>query len=156
MSRIFDESLQDILQSMLSVCLEYANGSVDAVYLYCSAEHGMLTADVFYEIDGNFHQTHELNKSVSGIGAPRFDTSEERGYALLECLVEDLRELIILHERNDLDSPTELKAHYDVTAAELTVSYDYELKYSHTETLMASDIFEAWFEQIKGQPSRAD
>ncbi len=156
MSETFESSMQEILESMLSVCLEYSDDRANGVYLYCSAEQGLLAADVFYEIGGGFYEKHLLNKSVCTAEAAVFNTSEEQQSALLDCLLSDLKQLIALHVRHHRESPTELKARYDVVRHSLTVDYSYALKYSNHDTLMANHIFEAWFEELRWQRPRAD
>lgn len=152
----FERSMQEILESMLGVCLEYTDDRVHGVYLYCSAEQGLLTADVFYEINGGFYEKHLLNRSIHSTEAAAFNTSEEHQSALMDCLLIDLKQLIALHEHHHREPPTELKARYDVVRHSLTVDYSYALKYSNHETLMANDIFEAWFEELRWQRPRAD
>ena len=150
MRRTFDESLQDILQSMLSVCLEFIGEKADAVYLHCSVEEGMSSADVFFDIDGALRQTHELDTADAGA-----DTFDERLSSLLGCLLDDLDQLIELHEGNGREAPTEMRLHYDVVPKNLSVSFSYERKFSHSDTLLPSDVFDVWYEEVKSQRQTA-
>ena len=150
MSGTFEDSLQDIMQSMLSVCLEFIGEKADAVYLYCSVEEGMSSADVFFDVDGALRQTHELD--TADVGA---DTFDERLSSLLGCLLDDLDQLTELHEGNRREPPTEMRLRYDVVPKNLSVSFSYELKFSNTDTLLPSDIFDAWYEEVKSQRQTA-
>ena len=154
MSGTFEDSMQEILESMLSVCLEYSDDRANGIYLYCSAEQGLLAADVFYEIGAGFYEKHLLNKSVYSAEAAVFNTSEEHQSALLDCLLSDLKQLIALHDHHHREPPTEIKASYDVVRRSLAVEYGYALKYSNHDTLMANDIFQAWFEERRWQRPR--
>lgn len=81
MNGTFEDSMQEILESMLSVCLEYGEHRVDGVYLYGAAEDGTSSADVFYDIGGHLYRTNQLNDApAAGSGQP-FDLSDSRGSA---------------------------------------------------------------------------
>jgi len=150
MGRTFDESLQDTLESMLSVCMEFIGENADAVYLHCSVEEGMSSADVFFDIDGALRQTHELD--AADVGADIFD---ERLSSLFGCLLDDLDQLTELHEGNGREPPTEVRLCYDVVPKNLSVSFSYELKFSNSDTLLPSDVFDAWYGEVKSQRQSA-
>ncbi|MDV9041750.1 hypothetical protein [Stenotrophomonas sp. RAC2] len=76
MSETFEGSMQEILESMLSVCLEYGENRVDGVYLYGAAEAGTSSADVFYEIGSGIYRIHELNDSPVARDGQQFDVSQ--------------------------------------------------------------------------------
>ncbi|MBN5049670.1 hypothetical protein JY456_04855 [Stenotrophomonas maltophilia] len=150
MRKTFEESLQDILQSMLSVCLAFIGEKADAVYLHCSVEEGMSSADVFFDINGALRQTHELD--TADVGA---DTFDERLSSLLGCLLDDLDRLTELHEDNGPEPPTEMRLRYDVAPNNLSASFSYERKFSNTEMLLPFDLFDAWYEEVKSQRQHA-
>lgn len=155
MRKTLEDSMQEILESMLGVCLEYADDRADGVYLWGAAEAGMSSADVFYEINGDFYLTHQLHTSASTASAAVLDTFEDRSSALLACLLGDFEQLVEVHEQHDREPPTEMKAHYDVTREKLSVAYCYDLRFSNSETLTPGQNFDAWYEEVRWQRPRA-
>lgn len=149
MSETFESSMQEILESMLGVCLEYGENRVDGVYLYGAAEDGTSSADVFYDIAGGIYRIHELNDSpVAGDGR-QFDLSDDRGFALLHALLDDFDRLVELHEAHQRQPPTQLKAHFDTVTGKLSIKFSHELHFSTTEDLLPSHFFEAWLQEVK-------
>ncbi|PTA72654.1 MULTISPECIES: hypothetical protein [unclassified Stenotrophomonas] len=156
MSDTFKCSLQEILEAMVAVCLEFIGDRAQVVYLHCSTEQGVSSANVFYDINGALCRTHELNLPEAGTGTTEAGTSDARLSSLLESLLDDLDRLIELHENNGQEPPTEVKLRYDVVRMSLSASYSYDLKFSNSDTLLPSDIFDAWHEEVKSQRPRAD
>lgn len=149
MSETFESSMQNVLESMLSVCLEYGENRVDGVYLYGAAEDGTSSADVFYEIAGGIYRIHELNDSpVAGDGR-QFDLSDDRGFALLHALLDDFDRLVELHEAHKREPPTLLKAHFNAVTGKLSIKFSHDLHFSNTEDLLPSHFFEAWLQEVK-------
>lgn len=155
MNGTFEDSMQEILESMLSVCLEYGEHRVDGVYLYGAAEDGTSSADVFYDIGGHLYRTNQLNDApAAGSGQP-FDLSDSRGSALLDFLLDDLDRLLELHKNHDREPPTQLKAHFDAVTEKLSVKFSHDLHFSNTDDLLPSDMFEAWLQEVKERSSNA-
>jgi len=149
MGEIFESSMQEILESMLSACLEYGENRVDGIYLYGAAEDGTSSADVFYEIAGGIYRIHQLNDSPVAQSGPQFDVSDERSSALLHFLLDDFDRLVELHEDHEREPPTQMKAHMDAVAGKLSVKFSHDLHFSNTEALLPSDIFDAWLQEVK-------
>lgn len=152
MSGTFEDSMQEILESMLSACLQYGENRVDGVYLYGAAEDGTSSADVFYDIGGRLYRSHQLNDSPTAQSGQRFDLSDPRGSALLNFLLDDIDRQVELHERHEREPPTQLKAHFAGVGGNLSVKFSHDLHFSNTETLLPGDIFDAWFEEVRQQP----
>ncbi|WP_312717434.1 MULTISPECIES: hypothetical protein [Stenotrophomonas] len=149
MSETFESSMQEILESMLSVCLEYGENRVDGVYLYGAAEAGTSSADVFYEIGSGVYRIHELNDSPAARNGQQFDVSDDRGFALLNLLLDDFDRLVELHEGHEREAPTQLKAHLHVVTGKLSIKFSHDLHFSNTENLLPSHFFEAWLQEVK-------
>ena len=149
MSETFESSMQEILESMLSVCLEYGENRVDGVYLYGAAEAGTSSADVFYEIGSGVYRIHELNDSPAARNGQQFDVSDDRGFALLNLLLDDFDRLVELHEGHERKPPTQLKAHLDVVTGKLSIKFSHDPHFSSTEDLLPSHLFEAWLQEVK-------
>ncbi|OWB45336.1 hypothetical protein [Stenotrophomonas maltophilia] len=156
MSETFEGSMQEILESMLSVCLEYGENRVDGVYLYGAAEAGTSSADVFYEIGSGIYRIHELNDSTLTRDGQQFDVSDDRGFALLNHLLDDFDRLIELHEGHNREPPTQLKAHFDAVTGKLSLKFSHDLHFTNTEDLLPSDFFEAWLQEVKERTSNAN
>ena len=155
MSGAFEDSMQEILASMLSVCLEYGDGRVDGVYLYGAAEDGTSSADVFFDIGGHLYRTNQLNDAPAAQSGQPFDLSDSRGSALLDFLLDDLDRLLELHESHDREPPTQLKAHFDAITGKLRVKFSHDLHFSNSEDLLPSDMFEAWLQEVTEHSSNA-
>jgi hypothetical protein len=154
MSGAFEDSMQEILASMLSVCLEYGENRVDGIYLYGAAEDGTSSADVFYDIGGHLYRTNQLNDAPAAQSGTPFDLSDSRGSALLNFLLDDLDRLLELHKGHEREPPTQLKAHFDAVTRKLSVRFSHDLHFSNTENLLPSHIFEAWLQEMKDTCSR--
>ncbi|AWH46552.1 hypothetical protein [Stenotrophomonas sp. ZAC14A_NAIMI4_1] len=151
MGKTFEDSHQNILQSMLSVCLEFIGDEADGIYLHCSAENGTSSADVFFDINGSLCQTHELDRGKVVTADFSSRTFDEQLSSLLECLLNDLDQLNELYEDNGRDPPTEMRLRYDVIQGRLSVTFSYEPQFSNTDTLLPFDVFNAWYEEVKSQ-----
>lgn len=149
MSETFESSMQEILESMLGVCLEYGENRVDGVYLYGAAEDGTSSANVFYEIGGGIYRIHQLNDSPAAQGGQQFDLSRDRSFALLDFVLDDFDRLLELHESHEREPPTQLKAHLDAVTGKLSIKFSHDLHFSNTEDLLPSHFFEAWLQEVK-------
>lgn len=141
---IFSQSQADII----SLCLEYADGKVNDIYVYCSIEEGIYTFDVFYNINGTLYHKHRLNDSNPSSTQNNYDTSPERQSALLETGIQDLKNLKIILDKYDRPIPTEIKLHYNVDTGRLDAEYKHEPTYTNHTTLTSEDIFDDWFDQV--------
>ncbi|WP_414539014.1 hypothetical protein [Stenotrophomonas forensis] len=149
MSETFESSMQEILESMLGVCLEYGENRVDGVYLYGAAEDGTSSANVFYEIGGGIYRIHQLNDSPAAQGGQQFDLSRDRSFALLDFVLDEFDRLVELHESHEREPPTQLKAHFNVATGKLSIKFSHDLHFSNTEDLLPSHFFEAWLQEVK-------
>lgn len=149
MSETFERSMQEILESMLGVCLEYVENRVDGVYLYGAAEDGTSSANVFYEIGGGIYRIHQLNDSPAAQGGQQFDLSRDRSFALLDFVLDDFDRLLELHEGHEREPPTQLKAHFNAVTGKLSIKFSHDLHFSNTEDLLPSHFFEAWLQEVK-------
>ncbi|WP_049458008.1 hypothetical protein [Stenotrophomonas maltophilia] len=149
MSETFESSMQEVLESMLGVCLEYGENRVDGVYLYGAAEDGTSSANVFYEIGGGIYRIHQLNDSPAAQGGQQFDLSRDRSFALLDFVLDDFDRLLELHESHGREPPTQLKAHFNVATGKLSIKFSHDLHFSNTEDLLPSHFFEAWLQEVK-------
>lgn len=155
MGETFESSMQEILESMLSACLEYGENRVDGIYLYGAAEDGTSSADVFYEIAGGIYRIHQLNDSPVAQSGPQFDVSDERSSALLHFLLDDVDRLVELHEIHGREPLAQLKAHLQAVTGKLSINVSHDLHFSNTEDLLPSHILEAWLQEMQEHSSNS-
>lgn len=151
--RKFEDHLAEIQTDMVTVCMEYAENQADEIFIYGSFEPNMYAFDVFYKFNGQFVHRNQLNHAVQQFGLQRyeFDVSDNRQLAMLKIGRENLKEIRKKCEEYNRDMPTEIKLYYDVKQNQLKGQYKYELIYSHDDELLPSDIFDAWFEEVKNK-----
>ena len=146
--KVFEDYFSEIQTDMISISLEYVDEKAEQVYIYCSYEPGMYYFDVFYKINGEIVQRHELNKVTSNY---TYDVSIDRQRSLMKIGVNNLKKIHKKCKEFNKEMPTEIKLIYDVKTNKLSGSYSYELKYSNDEDILPSDIFEGWYEEEKNR-----
>ncbi|WP_213421200.1 DUF600 domain-containing protein [Bhargavaea massiliensis] len=148
-----EDHLAEIKTDMVAVCLEYADNQAEEIFIYGSYEPNMYAFDVFYKINGQFVHRDQLNNAVqqSGLQKHEYDVSDTRQLAILKIGRENLKAIRKKCEEYNREMPTEIKLYYDVKKNQLKGQSKYELMYSHNDELLPSDIFDAWFEEVKNQ-----
>ncbi len=146
--KVFEDYFSEIQTDMISISLEYVDEKAEQVYIYCSYEPAMYYFDVFYKINGEIVQRHELNKVTSNY---TYDVSIDRQRSLMKIGVKNLKRVHEKCKEFNKEMPTEIKLIYDVKTNKLSGSYSYELKYSNDEDILPSDIFEGWYEEEKNR-----
>ncbi|HLR36239.1 MAG TPA: hypothetical protein VK071_13045 [Tissierellales bacterium] len=89
--KVFEDYFSEIQTDMISISLEYVDEKAEQVYIYCSYEPGMYYFDVFYKINGEIVQRHELNKVTSNY---TYDVSIDRQRSLMKIGVNNLKKYI--------------------------------------------------------------
>lgn len=142
MAKIFEDYFSELQADMVSICLEYVDSKADNIYIYCSYEANTYSFNVFYNINGQILQKHELNQIND-----EYDISINRQETLLDIGLQDLKkinEYCILYKK---EMPTEMKIYYDVKNNSLQAKYKYELMYSNDTQLLPDHIFNAWIKE---------
>jgi hypothetical protein len=143
-SRKFEDLFTEFQADMVSVCLEYVNDIAEKIYIYVSCEGKLIAADFFFRIDGSIRRRHALNEN----SVERYDVSEERQYAVLEMLTDDVKKIKKLCEESDKPMPAEFKLIYDVQSRSLDASYQYESMRNRFPDKTPLTILDEWISQI--------
>ncbi|MCM3720611.1 DUF600 domain-containing protein [Solibacillus isronensis] len=151
--KVFEDYFSELQTDMVAICLEYVDNKADEIFIYCSYEPKMYVFDFFYKINGKVVHNHPLNETVKGSNSPQnqvYDVSKERQKAALRIGNQNLKHIHKKCEEFKKDMPTEMKLYYNVKQNSLKGKYRYELVYSNDDKLLPDDIFDLWFEEVKG------
>ncbi|WP_339148002.1 MULTISPECIES: DUF600 domain-containing protein [unclassified Sutcliffiella] len=148
--KVFEDYFSELQADMVAICLEYVENKADEIFIYCSYEPKMYVFDFFYKIKGAVVHKHQLNKIVKESDNQAYDVSRDRQKAALRIGNENLKLIHKKCEEFNKDMPTEMKLHYNVKQNSLKGKYKYELVYSTDSELLPDDIFDLWFEEVKG------
>lgn len=148
MGKAFEDYLNELQADMISICLEYAAGKVDNIYVYCSFEEMVISCDFFYCINGNIVRKHKLNDAISNESF-RYDTSVARQEAALDIITDDIKSIYKLCKEHKKEMPTEIKLIYDATKNSVKADYKYDLVYTEDLKKTADDIVMEWLEEVK-------
>ena len=128
---------------MVSICLEYVEDSADMIYLYCSFEPNVISADVFYRINGVCVRKHNINNAPGN--HPVYTTTVENQSTVIQILMDDLKAIKQLCDNYQKPMPTEIKVYYNVNNKSLDAKYKYDPVYSNDPVKTADDVFDEWF-----------
>ncbi|WP_226658912.1 DUF600 domain-containing protein [Pseudalkalibacillus hwajinpoensis] len=151
MSKVFEDYFSELHADMVAVCLEYVENQAEEIFIYCSYEPEMYAFDVFYKINGEYLQKHELNKgdNTTVTKVRKYDTSENRQEMVLDIGLKNLEEIHQKCKVYDREMPSEMKVYYNVKNNSLKGKYKYDLIYSNRDDILPDDIFESWLEEVK-------
>lgn len=144
----FEDQFSELQADMISICLEYVEDRADKVYVYASCEETIISANFFYLKNSKYVMSHEVNEALEQ-GEPEIDVSDERGFQVLDILIDDIEKIKALCEEYGRDMPTEMKLIYDVKTGHFKAEYKYDLIYFYHETKTADDVFDEWFEEVQ-------
>ena len=146
----FEDQFSELQADMISICMEYVEDRADKVYVYASCEEGVVSSSFFYLINNTYVECHKVNDALN-IGEEEYDVSQDRQFAVLDIINEDVEKIKELCKEHEKDMPTELKLIYDVKSGKLQAEYKYDLVYSDDEVKTADDIAEEWFDEVKAK-----
>ncbi|WP_273834228.1 DUF600 domain-containing protein [Guptibacillus sedimenti] len=151
MSKVFEDYFSELQADMVAICLEYVENQAEEIFIYCSYEPEMYAFDVFYKINGEYLQKHELNKAdnTTVTKVRKYDTSENRQEMVLDIGLKNLEEIHQKCKEYDREMPSEMKLYYNVKNNSLKGKYKYDLVYSNKDEILPDDIFESWLEEVK-------
>lgn len=148
MAKIFEDSFMEVQSDMIALCMEYAEGKADKVYAYGTMEGGVRSFSVFYEANGRVVRIEGLDDALPE-GGKLEHGSDERQWGVLKIGAGDLKRLRDVCGEFGQPVPTELRLVYDARTGGMTADYKYDPVYTHTRDLHWSDVFNAWFEEVK-------
>lgn len=149
MSKVFEDYFSEIHADMVDICLEYVNDKADRIFIYCSCESGAIFCDFFYCINGIIEEKHQINNALHSNTGFRYDTSEDRQFAVLDVLNEDVRKIRKLCQEYKREMPTEMKMTFDVKTHKFDAKYKYDLIHVNDPKKTAHDVAVEWLNEIK-------
>ncbi|MCC5803737.1 DUF600 domain-containing protein [Rossellomorea vietnamensis] len=144
----FEDRFSELQADMISICMEYIEDRADKVYVYCSSEKGIISANFFYLIDNMYLEPHMVNESMKD-GTEAFDITPKRQSMVLRIICEDIQKINTLCKEYERDMPTEMKLIYEVKSGNFKAEYKYDLVYANDDIKTADHIADEWFEEIK-------
>ena len=159
MSKKFEEYFSELQADMVSICLEYAEGRAEKIYIYGSCENNSLSSTCFYCINGITVRRSQMNDAIKIKDKNsnfRYDESDDRQLGLLDVLSDDMDKILELHEEYQMEMPTEIKMVYDVTKNSLKAEYSYEIKYSNIKDKLSEYVVDEWFEEVQAENKNPD
>ena len=146
MARVFEDEFADLQADMVSICLEYVEERADKVFVYCSAEMGMIYCDCFYQIRGKVLERHKLNTVLSN-RERQYDVSEARQSQMLGILISDMRKTEKLFQQNGRTPPVELRMVYDVRSHAYEAKIRYDPICTDTNGINPLSLCDSWFKE---------
>ena len=140
--KVFEDYFSEIQTDMVDICLEYAENYADMIYIYCSYEHNVLAADVFYKINGTCLRKHKLNEAPGE--HPEYTTSIDNQKIVVRTLMDDLHKIIDLFKTYQRPMPTQIKLFYNPKTGSFNAAYEYEPVYTNLPDKTADDVLEDW------------
>ncbi|WP_405096941.1 DUF600 domain-containing protein [Oceanobacillus sp. FSL H7-0719] len=151
--KLFEDYFSELQTDMVAICLEYVDNKAEEIFIYCSYEPKMYVFDFFFKVNGKVvhkQQLNEVSKESDSQQSRVYDVSRERQKAALRIGNQNLKLIHKKCEEFNKDMPTEMKLHYNVKENSLKGKYRYDLVYSIDDELLPDDIFDLWFEKVKG------
>lgn len=142
----FEDKFMDIQSNMISLCLEYVEGKVDEIFIYCIADN-FYEFNVFFKVGDKYFKKHEINKVLPQ--EKQIDLSSEVQRALLKYGIEDIKSIAVLCQEYGREMPSEMKLIYNVRDNSLDANYSYEHRYSRDENLLPRIEFDKWITEVK-------
>ena len=137
----FEDQFTELQADMVAVCLEYAEGMADTVFIYASCEGDIISSNFFYRVNGRLKKKHKLNDNSDR----HIDTSVKRQQYVMKVLNDDIEKTKALCAGLKRPMPTEMKLVFDLKTKALSAKYQYEPIYTNSIDKTAMTISEDWF-----------
>ena len=139
MEKNFEDKFMEIQTNLIELCLEVTENKVDKIYAYASIEKKSTMFNAFFESKGKVLTINQLN----------FDKKTVMQF--LRIGTTDLEKIRSLCEKNDIQTPTELKMYYDVQNGKYNVDYKYDEVCSERTGISSGEVFMKWYNEIMNQ-----
>ena len=139
----FEQRFSECQADMVSVCLEYANDAAEKVYIICFCESKVISCDFCYKINGKMYTRHDAKKVFSKI----FDESLE--WQVLDVVDDNIYEIYKMCKKEKREMPTVMELEYDVKTHKFSCECSYDECIPENSEMIAQDVADAWFEDIK-------
>jgi hypothetical protein len=123
--RVFEDDFSDAQAEMVYAALEYANDSVDNVYIFVYIGGKIMFTEVFFSIEGQVVEQHKV---------PNVDTSKERQIALMKYIGKQAERIVQAGKEYNRIFPTEYRIHYRVKSNSLDAKFQTGEIYDHIST----------------------
>ena len=142
----FEDEFSTKQTDMIQLALEYVDRvekKVDTVYIYGSNENNSYSFNIFYISENKMFTMRTLPRK-------NFEDLNNLIFHVLKIGTDDVKELKKICEKYNQPMPTQIKLIYDNIQNKVNSKYSYDLFYSNSDTLTADDIFEQWYNEVKG------
>ena len=138
----FEDKLGDLFRSIIELGFEYVDNSreINVIYVYCSNEIETYYVDFLYDINGSIYDISEVPLDID----KSFDMQGNLG----EMASKELILIKDLFKKEKREVPTEIKLTYKPKTNFFDSKISYDLKWSNTEDLMNTDLFDKWRESL--------
>lgn len=154
MSKVFEDYFSELQTDLVAICLEFVDKKADEIYIYGSYEPDAYYFNVFYNLKGSIVLKHKLNEIDVKNPEYIYDLSKDRQFALQRKGTEILEDIHKRCKEFHHEMPTEIKLNYNVENNKLQAKYNYDLVYSNDDTLLPSDIFKTWYNEVSEKLSK--
>jgi hypothetical protein len=111
----FHDIISDAQIEMVMAAQEYCNGQASDVFVYFSSRDGMMEADVFFVINNEVIEKHQV---------PGVDTSVEQQENLLSFFLDQESRILAAGNEFEMHVPLEGLVHYDAISKSLSAKYN--------------------------------
>ncbi|MCL2490679.1 MAG: hypothetical protein FWF36_08180 [Propionibacteriaceae bacterium] len=136
--QVFEDVFSDAQTEMIGVAMEYADNSVEAIYIFVAIVNTVVFAQALFVKGGNLYEQHVL---------PGVDTSGKRQQDSMDYVASQAERIIQAGETYHRTVPSEYRLRYDAKANSLAAKYQTGEVYDMTKTFPL-DGFEDWEKEI--------
>jgi hypothetical protein len=144
----FEPEFQELFTALVEIAFEFVEHNdkeIEKIFIYASMEDNNLFYNVFYKINGQLVQLHDLNKVLQ----KKCDLSDTRTFNLLNTGSDFLEQILDLFEEHNRPVPTLMKMTFEPKSKAFNNDISYDLQYSNDDERTNADGFQEWFEKIK-------
>ena len=131
----FEDAFSEVQSEIVSLCLEYAEGKAEKIFVYIYRTETMRMFNAFFKSEGKILAASQLPSTCSD------DEFTDVGRNDISKIEEVCREY-------DAQIPNELKLYYDVTTHKFHAEISYE-DYSVKGKVTPFEVFMAWLRKEK-------
>lgn len=130
----FEDAFMEEQSSLISLCLEFAEGQVDKVFAYASIEEKTQGFNAFFQAGRKIKAPHQIDPDPSMV------------QQFLNLGTSDLTNIRKICAAYQNPVPTEIKMTYDVKTGKFDAQYQYQPVCTAETGVDLSEVFLAWME----------
>ena len=146
--KTLEQKLIEHIKPLLERIMQYVNNdikNVDKIYAYCSNEYDNVYFHPYFVINNCYSKIHRVNNCSD----EKYDVSDDAQLTLLREGKNLCKKIFNIFKDYKQEIPTQIIISYDVKKEKLHFKLDYDLHWSNTDDLLAEDIGDKWFEELK-------